>query len=128
MLPKRATAVLVLCLSSPLSGSLSCFRDARPGPDVYGYAVADAVEDPHLVERAPRTAFRGTWAHWLDGRWYVKTTEGWAVFVEVPPELRRLDETMAAEDTPTFPTPRGPTVHRAPGAVGGPFAFPPPSR
>ncbi len=126
------TSISAVLLAMALSSAIACARDTRPGPDVYDYAVADATVDPDRIERAPRTAFRGTWAHWLDGRWYVRTAsgqgEGWAVFVEVPPELRRLEDSIATENTPTSPTPRGPSVQRAPGAVGGPFAFPPPSR
>jgi hypothetical protein len=107
-------------------GTLACGRPSPRGPDVYGYRVRAADVDPVVVERAPRTYYRGAWAHLVDGEWHYPTESGWVVFEETPPELARSADSVGTEQTPTnVPSPRGPTINQLPGA-GGPLALPPP--
>lgn len=106
--------------------TFACSRPNPRGPDVYGYRVQQAVEDPVVIERSPRTYYRGAWAHLVDGRWHYPTESGWVIFVDVPPELQRHTDSIDTEQAATdLPSPRGPTIHQLPGA-GGPFATPPP--
>jgi hypothetical protein len=93
---------------------------------LYGYVVQPADTDPVSITRAPRSYYRGAFAHYLDGQWYYPTATGWVVFVEVPAELARVEDSIGTEQPPLeLPGPRGPTVERPPAASGA-FSFPPP--
>src|SRR5262245_41543266 len=100
----RPIAVVVLGFAMHASVD-SCVGRARPGPDVYGYAVQPATKDRLTIERAPRVYYRGAWAHYVDGQWHYPTTSGWVVFVEEPIELTLHKDSMGSEQTPV-PTPR----------------------
>ncbi len=120
----RPLAVVVLGFAMHASVE-ACVSHARPGPDVYGYAVQPATKDRAIIERAPRVYYRGAWAHYVDGHWHYPTTSGWVVFVEEPIELSRQRDAMGTEQSETnMPSPRGPSVHQSPG-VSGPLAIPP---
>lgn len=106
------------------SMGVACAPRARPGPDVYGYTVEHATTDSTTIQRGPRVYFRGGFAYLVHDRWHYRTEEGWVVFVEEPEELRRQRGVETEQSATTVPSPRGPTIHQAPGA-GAPLAMPP---
>lgn len=96
--------------------AIACAHTPRGGADVYGYSVRSSNVDPVVVDRAPRVYFRGSWARLVDGQWLYPTDHGWVMFTEEPPELARHRDSIGTEQTATIPSPRGPSIKRAPGA------------
>jgi hypothetical protein len=69
-------AALPGCVASAEGGFVADY------PTVYVESV------PPRIEYYPRTYYRGSPAYLVDGRWYYRTHDRWAVFREEPVELR----------------------------------------
>jgi hypothetical protein len=62
---------------------------SSPRLEIGGYIVDRAPRVPADVRRRPSAPFRGSYAYYVDGRWYYPSSQGWVVFREEPRELAR---------------------------------------
>lgn len=86
---RASAACLAAAAAAPLV--VGCVARTR-GEVVYGHPVVEAEYVPARIEYYPRVYYRGSYAYYVDGRWYYpspRAQRGWVVFRDEPRQLRR---------------------------------------